>query len=694
MLEKYIKNSFSYYKYPLLLSALTLFVVLVIEINHPFYFLQDDNRVQRLPFYIHNIRALLGREFPFYNFHQYLGTPVTIQYAALYPINYIALCLSKLFMGNYFGTMEFIAIFHLVVAALGFYYLMRFLGLLEVSCLFGAVAWVFCGSVITVGNSWIETLGYAAYFPWILLFSIKLMYRFKVKTFLVLVILKVLDLLLGNPQLFAYTMTFELLTVTLLFFAYKKSGINPMDHHSAIIDPTPSTSPLKFLSSLSASYFFVVIVALPVILQAVHQTGVSAGRKQLLSWDQYAANSFNLGYWFNGLITPFKVVDIKTQFELHFISHIGYLTLVFVLLSIVSLKNSVRGKHVLVFGVLAVLSLLWTNDVVVTKIIYHVPIYNRFRFPFRLAIFTSFYLIVMSTFGFDVFYNWLQSFKKMSRTVVAIALAILLIIHVSNFLILHAILPQNMFSRHFDAVPFNEPLREKFTDGRIVSAGLDDVWDGEKIIPGFSAPLLGFDYATLWGVFHFGGYDTMVSDKTQEATLGIKDNSVYNLPANEHFRVPSDTLEHFRKWGVKWYVVDRAIPLSDNDTFKLFHSDQYRNVLMDQQAKPLIYWLDGHQDAGNIHYKIKTNSIEIDYRSETGGTVIVNVLRHPFFFAELDNNSLSITETADNQMALSVPKGRHTILLKYSDRDFILGLVLSMTFVFMIAVSILYKKIK
>lgn len=669
-------------------------MVLAIEASHPFYFLQDDNRVQHLPFYVHNLRALIGGEFPFYNFHQYLGTPVTIQYAALYPINYIALCLSKLFLGNYFGTMEFIAVFHLIVAALGFYCLLRFFELKEVSCLFGAVAWTFCGFVITVGNSWIQTVGYAAFLPWILLFSIKQIYRFEVKSFLVLLVLKVCGVLLGNPQLFVYTMTFEFLTVIMLFFANKKNSADSINYAAARVDTLPSPTLIRFLSSFFTNYVFVFIITLPLILQTVQQTGISAGRRHILSWEEYAACSYKLTYWLNGLLVPFKAVDITTQFELHFISHIGYLTLIFLLLTVMSLKNRTDRNQILVFCMLAVFSLLWAGDVIVTKILYHIPLYNRLRFPFKVAFFTSFYLVIISAYGFDTFYNKLRSVKNISRTVVAIAVSLILIFHVSNFLILHAALPQSMFSKHLDAVPFDEPLQDKISAGRIVSAGLDDVWDGEKIVPGFSAPLLGFDYATLWGLFQFGGYDTMVSEKALMVTLGMKNNPVFNLPANEPFRIPSDTLEHFRKWGVRWYVADKAIPLGANTVFKLIYSDQHRNVLADPRAKPMVYWQENRTDSGTVHYNFTSNAVEVDCTSKTGGTVIINVLHHPFFSAQIDGKPLPITETADNQISVYAPEGGHRIVLKYADKNFIYGSLLSVAFMLLLIPCFLSNRVK
>src|SRR6185369_12322261 len=289
------------YRYPAMLVALTLFMVICMEISHPFFFLQDDNRTLYLPFYLHNFRSLLEGEFPFYNFHQYLGTPVTIQYAALYPVNYLALGLSKLLLGNYFAAMEFIAIFHLIVAAIGFFRLLRFFELEEASCFFGAVAWTFCGFVISVGNSWIQTLGFAAYLPWILLFSIRQIYRFDIRCFLILAGLKVCEMFLGYPQLFVYTMTFEFLTVMMLFVINKK---NVFDSKDAGVSVEVSRQPsfIKFMISFVANYACVFIIALPLIVQTLYQTGVSASRKQLLSWEEYAAYSYNLKYWFNGLV--------------------------------------------------------------------------------------------------------------------------------------------------------------------------------------------------------------------------------------------------------------------------------------------------------------------------------------------------------------------------------------------------------
>jgi hypothetical protein len=671
---------------------LTLLMVAMMEFSHPFFFLQDDNRTLYLPFYAHNLRAILNGEFPLYNFHQYLGTPVTIQYAALYPFNYLALILSGQLFGHYFAAMEIIAIFHLVVAALGFFYLLRYLGLAGVSCLFGSIAWTFCGFVIIGGNSWIQVVGFAAYLPWIVLLAIRQIRGFDFKCFMALVLVKALEFLLGYPQLFIYTMTLEFMMVVTLFIAGNKDtgALGTADSTAGHQRPTF----LKVMLSFVANYACVFFICFPLILQTAYQSGVSANRKLLLSWDEYAAFSYNLKYWLHGLFVPFKPVDITTQFELHFLSHIGYLTILFLLLSVAfdwlvpvkpaSPEEMAGRKQRAVFWLLALFSLCWAGNIIVTKVLYYVPVYNRLRFPFKVAFYTSFYLIIISAWGFDGFYRRLRQFVSRKCNLAVAAVPIVIGLHLVNFLVLYVILPEQMFSRHLDPVPLVEPLAGKLADGRVVSASLDDVLEDEKIIPGYSASLLAFNYATLWGVNHFGGYDPMVSEKAQKTALGIKNNPVFNLPANEPFSIPAETLEYFRKWGVKWYILNKAIPLGSSDGFKLIFSDDKRNVLFDSLARPMVYW-EEDSTATVPSYRFTANSVKIDYTNETGGTLIINILQHPFFSASLDGRPIRISETGDSQVSLQVPAGRHIIILKYTDNYFRYGLIVTATFVLLLA---------
>ena len=83
-------------------------------------------------------------------------------------------------------------------------------------------------------------------------------------------------------------MTFEFLTVVMLFLANKKSAPDSMGACVAGSDSAPPPTLIKLLASFIANYAFVFVITLPLILQTLHQASVSANRKQLLSWDEYA----------------------------------------------------------------------------------------------------------------------------------------------------------------------------------------------------------------------------------------------------------------------------------------------------------------------------------------------------------------------------------------------------------------------
>jgi hypothetical protein len=668
----------SHYRYPALVLLLTVVTFIAIEIGHPYYFMQDDNRVLYLPIYLHNLRSVLNGEFPFYNFHQYLGTPVTIHYAALYPLYYLGLILSKFLFGHYFASFEFIALFHLILAAQGCYYFGRYFELTETSSVFGAITWAFCSFVIVGGNSWIHVTGLAAYLPWILLYTIRQCYSFDLRAFLMLLFFKVCNLLLGYPQYFLYTVTFEILTVILFCFLDSKS-----------------TKLVKSLVSFTVNYILVVIITLPIIIQTAWQTAVSAHRSNQLSWNEYASYSYNLKYWLIGLIAPFSSTTVITQFELHYLSFVGYLTLFFFVLylykrNVLSGKCSVLGTA---SAILFLFAIMWAGELIVTRLFYYIPVYNRMRYPFKLAIFGSFYITVISVLGFDIFQKQLSNYAFLTNRTVKIVAPAVIAVQLCVFIALYSFSPQRTFGYHADPLPLTEPLKETIADGRIISASLDDVIIGDKLVPGFSAPYLGYDYATLWGLFHFGGYDPLVSQKGGNAALGIKNNPVFNLPTDEPFSVPQETLEHFRKWGVKWYVVNRAIPLAADSPFQLIYSDTYRNVLKDSLAQPMVYWQEAVENA-RLSYRFTTNSVEIDSDSAKAGTVIVNTLYHPFFAANVDGIRTDVAETADNQISLSVPQGRHFTVLRYTDRSFIAGAKISGVVMLLAILSLSFPKVR
>ncbi|OGU16333.1 MAG: hypothetical protein A2076_02820 [Geobacteraceae bacterium GWC2_53_11] len=640
------------------------------EIAYPYFFLKADNLDQNLPYYIHNARSILSGEFPLFNFHQYLGTPIfsCIQSAALYLPNYLALFCSWLFLGHYYGAMEFVAIFHLLFAALGCYQLLRYLGLEKASCCFGALAWAFCGFVIRVGDGWIQVVGYAAYFPWMLLYSLRQIGAFDLNAFSILIVLRVFSLFLGNPPYFIYTMTFEAITVALVYLTVPNKGV--LIRQDAACLPSIRCGWMSFLFRQGLGFICTFLIAAPLLLPAFHQISLSADRKMPLSWEEYSKASIKLSYWLKGLLVPFSPANYLSTGELLFVSHIGWLPLVFCFVAVLLCR--LQRKRVAVFFALAFFSFLWANDTFVTKLIYNIPIYNRQRFPFKLLFFCSFFLIVTATYGFDA---WVRRIKGTQLRTYVLCGAIF-VVHIGNLLAVHIATPYE--TRKTKDVPYEEPLKNILNRGRIVTIVNIDTADENK-----QMNLFGFNFATLFGLYHFAGYETLVSDRNSNAALKRNNSADFFVDKGARFNPSASDLEYFRKWGVRWYVLEKNIAVDKSGVLKLVYSDANRLILCDEAAKPMVFWVDSLNNSGTRH-TFTTNSINITTERETTGQLIVNVLYNNFFRATIDGKQSELYETPDSQMRVVVPPGRHVVKISYSDPYFISGIYVSCAFLLLV----------
>jgi hypothetical protein len=653
--------------YPFMLCAVILCVLALMELRFPYFFLQDDNRVQHLPLYVHNLRALMNGEFPFYNFHQYLGTPVGIQSAVLYPFNYAGLLFSKLLLGHYLGAIEFIAVIHLLIAGLGMFFLARSLGLGGSAGLFGGFAYAFCGYLITFGNSWIQTLDCAAYLPWLLLFGLRLAAGGGPGTFLTLVGIRVLALLIGYPQLYVYMATFEFITVAALLVSVR-FAIPPGDEDGQVAAGAWRRGVLPYV----LSHVTALMVSMPLLLSAYHQASVSLTRKAALDWKQYSASSYDLKLWLSGLVAPLSETG-ATWNELHFISHIGYLTLFTMAAAVWLVRDSSARRQMLVFAGCAAVALLWSGDTFVTRMVYHLPIFNKFKHPFKLALFPAFYMIIIASFGFDAICRRTSSTRS-GRVLILVMLAL----HVGNFAVIYLIPRQHSFAHLLDRVPFDEPLKEPLSQGRIVSVWQREINDNQLgKAEGFTAPLLGYDYATLWGLYHLGGHDALVSEDNFIAAFRLSYESTITIPDGQTMDMTKIPLEYFRNWGVHWYVVDKVVPVDTFGGLVLFHEDVFRKIYFDPAGKPFAFWA-GLPDAPAVRHEFRTNSIILTTQRTTGGTLLINVLRNPFFKAEIDGRPVSISETNTKQVLIDVPGGEHSVVVSYADRYFMKGLPISL----------------
>ncbi|HZV83133.1 MAG TPA: hypothetical protein VFF53_13295 [Geobacteraceae bacterium] len=655
------------YSPQLYLALLVLGMVGLIEWNYPYYFLKTDNLDQNLPYYVHNFRAVLAGEFPLFNFHQFLGTPVfaCIQSAALYLPNYIAVALSKGILGHYYGTIDLLAALHLVVAAIGFFQLMRQWDLSPTSSIFGAVSWALCGFVMRVGDGWIQVIEYAAYFPWILLYGQRLANRFAMGPFVILTLLRTVALWMGNPPFFMYVVTFDLLCTGIWVGC---------DHGTAMgngIRRFDLAGTVRPMMRHLASYGAAAVLSAPLLLPALHQIALSADRSSSLTWEQYSQGGYTLLLWLKGLLLPFSAEQYRLFGQQLFFAHIGWLTLIFALAA--SCCRPPQRRRAIGLLLLALLALFWADNTVITRLVYHLPFYNRQRFPFKLLFFTSFFAIALASLGYE---HLLAAMRRKYRWAGVLG-TVILVVHVANLLAFHLYTPYD--TRRVKSVPYDEPLQESLSDGRIVTIVSRETDDQDK-----HPYLLGFNFATLFGLYHFAGYETLVSRQNLDAALQRNGSADFFVDGNRFAPLAAD-LQYFRRWGVRWYVLENKVKFSENVALRSVYRDGKRLVLYDEAANPPVFWVDTARDDGVTH-GFTTNSIRITTERNTDGQLVVNVLHNPFFRAFIDNELALLTATADNQILVQVPAGRHRVRIVYRDPYFIAGLYLFGGFLVVITV--------
>lgn len=657
--------------YPLCLAVLLLFAIVLIEYRYPYFFLQDDNRSYYLPYFIHNYESFINGEVALYNFHQFLGMPLFAigQTAVLYPIIYLSIFFSNLIFGHYFAAVEIIVIIHLIIGSIGLYRFVRFLDVDRKAAFFGGLTYSLSSFIIYTSNSWIIVSTAAAYFPWMLLFSLRLYKTPSLKTTFYAIAVRLTLFLFGHIQYFVYSVIFEFITA-ILFIIYDSL---PGEKRSNIF---------KFLKNYIIVYFCVFILALPLLLPMWHLMTISAYRNKPLEFVEFLCRYFHIWALFRSLISPFTKIDEFSNewlINLGHLFHIGYITLFILTIGIIkkltekSKEVKIALKYVTVFAIPMLLSFLWSTCPIFNIFFYIIPVLNRFRWPFKIALYLDFYLIVIATLFLSHFIAQTVTKKTMGK----IAIFMLVTIQLFNFLLLYTATPYKDFGEHHaDKLPLEEKFQDKLSEGRIISVGFDDIWSGTPLNNAdyLTAPALGFNYATLWGLNHFTGYEQLVPAANLNASLNNSLEVGMTAIVKSDVDIPVDYL---RKAAVRWYIVPRNKTDEYIQKFNPYgivkrYEDENRAVFYDAKAYPMVFDSSG-MAVESQEYQVTTNSIRLSVDFQQPDIIIFNNLYNPFFKGFIDGKKTELIPVNDIHFSIAVPKGKHNIVVKYMDPYLLAG---------------------
>jgi hypothetical protein len=669
-----MRNRVARLGYPLLLAATVAAALLAIELRRPYYFLQDDNRDFKLPCLVHNWRALHGGELAQFNFHQFAGIPhlSTGTTGVLYPFGYAATLVSYAVLGQPFGAVDFLVVFHLIAGAIGMFLLLRLITSDRRAAFWGALTYELSSFVIYVSACWDTLSGPAAYFPWMVYFALRLLDGAPRAGSGVLAA-HLLLLFMGYPQSLLHCAVFEVMVFAML---------------AVLRFPSHRTGVASAVWRYAANWVLTVIFSLPLLLPMWHQTTISALRKQALPWPEFQDGAFTVGSWFSGLIDPFSNAHYAGTSianwlprSLPYLSHIGYITLVLLVVGLAAsfreALDATRMKYCFICLAGALVSFLWSiNGFALTM--YQIPVLNRFRWPFKLQIHTAFFLVVIAAIGLAWLLGVLKS-KWAARSVFAAATVATL----ANFLLLYLVFPPRLFRTHQERVPLAEPLRERLGERRILSVGYR--FEDQK-----SANSLGFNYATLWGLQSIAGYDPLVPERNDQVALGLTHMASYLGPPGQ---LP---IAHLRRWGVRWYIVSNGAleyaPVLLKNGMTPYFRDGDRTVYLDSEASPLVCWKLG--GVAGIDYGLTTNTIQADVDSHQEDRLRLRFVSNSFFNASVDGRPTEIATDEYGQMSLRVPAGRHRIVVRYRDRYLVLGTLLAAAAAMFLAGIALVRRVR
>ena len=505
---------------PGLLAALaTLAILALLQAREPFYFLWDDNASYWLSSYVLAAESLAGEGvLAHLNVHQYLVQThlASGQSGVLYPPAYVAVSLAHLLFGDVRATLDLLVAFHLAVSAVGFTVLLRSRGVSRAVALGVSLLWVTFPFVLQVSRSWVWVSAVAAWLPWSLWSSERSARRPSGGALAWSVVPKSLLLLQGFVQGALYAAVTE----------------------GALLLLSGRLSRLRRAAEWVLAHTLAALLAAPMLLPMMHARAVSADRAGPLPIEEVVSLSLPLRELLGAQF--FRVSERVVHEGSGIVFYVG-LPLIVLLPSI--LLRGARGRR----DGLAAVAVAVVAVIASTRLyglLADLPLLGSFRWPFK----GFFFALFAATLGFAVALEALRRHTGALRHLGRVGLLAALGLHV--FLAVSPLGSATFGPNRLDTSV--EELRREVRDrvpverGRVVSLWLHP---SEPRIHRF----LPFNFATLAGAHHLGGYDPLVSATNLRLAKGLEYSNIFR------YELTPSALDYLSSWSVRYFLApDRS----------------------------------------------------------------------------------------------------------------------------------------
>lgn len=650
------------YKTPfLLLGALIICLVFIyIEYTSPYNFTKDDNFAQFLPTTLEGLKQIFNGDFPYLNLHQYLGTQIfeTGTYAVFYPVTIISYFLAHYVFSNDFWTFEIFVLIHLI---LGFIAVFLFLSTKikrKTISLWGALAFIFSGYLLIATSNWYYVIPSAVFLPLMLYYSEKNSEN-NIRNTIFWGILRGIYFYSGNAQYFAFACMFELLYLILI--VYQKEG----------------KIRIKDFEKYFISIIITLIIACPLLFS---QLGVVQ--------ESPRAGSNTIGYLFSlptypqelliGSLFTYPLAKSTNYFayssssfsEIYFSGAIFSIIFIFAGSYFIWKYGKKSLKKISPLFFLALLSILLSFGIF--GLIYCfgaiIPIIKSFSSPFKITLFTNFFVVCFGAIAMDLFATKMEENKKDYKkilAVLAIFFGLIIIYHIN-------VCTKTSWTYYGDSPPLNLSKYEGLNlNGRIISVFTNSSFDPRLVKYSTydkrsnEEMFLSQSFSTYYGIDNIAGYepfiDKLTFEKIQLSRMGLSDRTL--------------NLTSLREYGVQYvFIPNESLKFHPEiSELKQRYNDGELVIIEIKDARGLVF-----SENGMVNYTLEGSRIKIEINGTKSQNITVNLLYKKNYFVKLNGVSTKIEQDSLGRMYFAVPDGKNEIEFYYVSKQMVIGLFASL----------------
>lgn len=632
-----------------LLVLVLLGVLLAFQLLEPRFFLRDDNATHFLPAYDYAYTTVSGGEIPLLNHHQMFGGTFLasgqtgVFLFLLYPVHAAlgVLGIDPIYLIDTLATL------HLLLAGVGMWVLLRYLGLRPALAFPLALCWALLPFGVVVGRSWIFVTYLMAYLPfhqWLLLRCLKNPTAAEGAR---LVLLKVVFLYSGYLHYAILAFFFE--ACFLLLHGLQRTRAEIL-------------RPAKLIGSV---YVLTALLSAPLLVPTWNAKQASWLRVHPLPEDAALASSLSLAETLKAHL--FASADSSVYGNLsNAVFFLGPLWLIGLLLCLPFWRRLLAKEEppALAFFLTGAFALLMSTPLY--WLLFQFPIFNVLRWPFKGFPIAAFLLLLPAAISLA---RWAEA--RPARLVLAVGLTWLnVLLELCVLAPAHWRAPIGPFRIDRTVAELRaSPLLQAIGDqGRVALLA------SERDPPEPGNPLtLGFLYPTLFGKYHVHGYDPL------KARINVQMG--YPLGNDSQLRLQVGAWPEILPRLKARYLILRAsshllteIENATSPTLRRLVAHEDLVLYENLAAMPIV---SRAEDGQPVTFRWRTQGIEVDLPPEfLGGHLLIVVANLDGYRWYLNGQNQGAPQQHLNLPLLKVPPGQNRVELRYRDRGFDLGLLL------------------